>query len=81
MLGFVGVYILPIFYLVRRLLDLGTDSFVQTEFLGDNYGTFIHIFTRAEIGGVPVSLICWPALWRYFCQSDMLGFVGVLLSV
>ena len=27
-----------------------------------------------------VSLICW-ALWLYGCQSDMLGFVAIWLSV
>ena len=31
-------------------------------------------------GHTTVSLICW-ALWSYNCQSDMLGFVVVRLSV
>ncbi|CAI8012313.1 hypothetical protein GBAR_LOCUS7913 [Geodia barretti] len=30
--------------------------------------------------GLAVSLICW-ALWPCGCQSDMLGFVAVRLSV
>ena len=30
-------------------------------------------------GHVTVSLICW-ALWSCDCQSDMLGFVGAILS-
>ena len=32
------------------------------------------------VGRVAVSLICW-ALWPCGCQSDMLGFVAVRLSV
>ena len=35
---------------------------------------------QAKIGSIPVSLICW-ALWVYFRQSDMLGFVVVRPSV
>ena len=31
------------------------------------------------VGVLSISLICW-ALWVYFYQSDMLGFVGVLPS-
>ena len=35
---------------------------------------------QAKIGSIPISLICW-ALWVYFCESDMLDFVVVRLSV